>query len=364
MPGPPPAVAAVRVAVRRGLTGAGLAEESAWDPAAEPGPDAPLVAVACSGGADSLALAAGVGFVAPRLGVRAVALVVDHGLQEGSGEVARVAAAQARELVGAAEVLTAQVDPAGAGPEAAARGARYAVLLARADELGAVGLLVGHTLDDQAEQVLLGLARGSGARSLAGMRPARSAEANASGREDHGLELLRPLLGLRRSVTEQACAELGLVPWTDPHNADRRYARVRARQALGRLGEELGPGLPEALARTADLLREDADALDDWADTAYRDRGRWEEGRWTAQVGDVAELPRAVRTRVWRTAALALGSPGTDLTAEHLGAVDELVTHWRGQGPLHLPGGVRAGRGGDRVWLSGAIPSTMATAST
>ncbi|AXH97166.1 tRNA lysidine(34) synthetase TilS [Ornithinimicrobium avium] len=336
MPGPPPAVAAVRVAVRRALTQVPLGP-----PTAEP-----LLLVACSGGPDSSALAAGTGFVASRLGWRAGAVVVDHGLQEGSARVAQQAAALCHELgLDPVEVVAVEVVRTGEGPEADARRARYAVLADRADALGARAVLVGHTLEDQAEQVLLGLARGSGARSLSGMPPWRPLDA-AADPGTGGALLLRPLLGVTRQQTLQACAELGLEPWQDPHNVDPRYARVRARRALADVAVDLGPGVVAGLARSADLLRDDADALDAAAETAYLGMGDppWEAGR-------LRGLPRAVRTRLWRRAALASGSPGTDLTSEHLLAVDGLLTRWRGQGPLHLPGGVQASRTGEQVWI-------------
>ena len=231
-----------------------------------------------------------------------------------------------------------------------------------AARLGAAVVLVGHTRDDQAEQVLLGLARGSGARSLAGM-PSTRPLVEATADDDRPPVLLgRPFVrdladtaagasssggpAITRDVTEQVCRDLGITPWQDPHNGDERYARVRARRALVELDALLGPGLGTNLARTADLLRDDADALDELAETAYLELG---EPPWPADA--VAALPRAVRTRLWRRCALALGSPGTDLTSAHLVAVDALVTGWRGQGPLHLPGGVNAGRTADGVWL-------------
>src|SRR5215472_15332886 len=239
-----PAVAAVRLAGRRSL-----ADISGGS----------LVLAACSGGADSLALAAALAFEAPRLGLRAGAVTVDHGLQEGSGRQAERAARALRGM-GLDPVLQvrAEVTARGAGdefrgPEATARQARYAALAAAAVASGATTIMLGHTMDDQAETILLGLARGSGARSLAGMAP-------ASGR------YLRPLLGLRRAQTRAACAALGLEPWDDPQNADHAYARTRVRERILPLMEELiGPGVTEALARTADQLRADADVLDDLA---------------------------------------------------------------------------------------------------
>ena len=164
--GPAPALAAVRSAVRAVLS------------------SHPCVLVACSGGADSLALAAAVAFEAPRAGVRAGLVTVDHGLQPGSAAVAAQVAGLGYELgLDPVEIVPVTVGRTG-GVEAAARDARYAALDAAASALGAA-VLLGHTLDDQAETVLLGLGRGSGPRSIAGMRVI----------DGH---YLRPLLGLRR----------------------------------------------------------------------------------------------------------------------------------------------------------------------
>ena len=307
----PPAVAAVRNAVRASV--AGLA----------PGD---LVLAACSGGQDSLALAAALAFVAPRAGLRAGAVTVDHGLQDGSASHAVAVASTLRDLgLDPVRVATVTVDGAG-GLEAAARDARYAALSALAAEAGAAAVLLGHTLDDQAETVLLGLARGSGARSLAGMPPRRGLFA-------------RPLLGLRRAVTAAACEAMGLSAWSDPHNADRRFARVRVRlDALPALEAALGPGVAEALARTADQLRDDAEVLEKIA-TSQRERGDA-----LLSAASLAGLPGAVRTRVLRSAALEAGCPAGALTAAHVARIEELVTDWRGQRGVDLPGGVRAAR--------------------
>ncbi len=306
-----PVVAAVRNAVRASL--AGLA----------PGD---MVLAACSGGPDSLALAAALAFTAPRAGLRAGAVTVDHGLQEGSADRAAQVAATLRGLgLDPVRAVAVTVD-GGGGPEAAARTARYAALEAAAADLGAAAVLLGHTLDDQAETVLLGLARGSGARSLAGMAPRRGV-------------FLRPLLGLRRQETVGACAALGLAPWADPHNDDRRFARVRVRlDALPALEAALGPGVAEALARTAGQLRDDAEVLEQIV----------EEER-TVAAASLAGLPGAVRSRVLRSAALAAGCPAGALTAAHVTRIEELVTNWHGQRWVDLPGGVRATRRSGQV---------------
>jgi tRNA(Ile)-lysidine synthase len=220
--------------------------------------------------------------------------------------------------------VAVRVDGAG-GPEAAARTARYEALSQVAAETGAVAVLLGHTLDDQAETVLLGLARGSGPRSLAGMPPRRGV-------------FRRPLLGLRRPVTAGACAALGLEPWQDPHNGDRRFARVRVRlDALPALEAALGPGVAEALARTADQLRADAEVLENISSERTR-------GDSPLSASSLAGLPGAVRTRVLRSAALAAGCPAGALTAGHVARLEELITDWHGQRWIDLPGGVRASR--------------------
>lgn len=307
-----PAVAAVRGAVRDALAGL---------------PEGALVLAAVSGGPDSMALAAALAAEAPRLGLRGGAVTVDHGLQEGSAERASVVASACKELgLDPVEIAAVTVDGAG-GPEAAARNARYDALYAVADRLGAVAIAVGHTLDDQAETVLLGLARGSGARSLSGMAARRD-------------RLVRPLLGLRRETTERTCEALALATWRDPHNADDAFTRSRVRTSvMPVLQEALGPGVPEALARTAAQLRADADALDSWA-AAVAD---------PTDVPALLVLPAAVRTRVLRRAAIAAGASAGSLTAAHVDAIDALVTGWRGQGAVSLPGGLEAYRACDRL---------------
>jgi tRNA(Ile)-lysidine synthase len=313
--GPAAAVAQLRSAVRPGLT-------------RFPRP----VLVACSGGADSLALAAAVAFEAPRAGVPAGALTVDHGLQPGSAARARATAQLLGELgLAPVRVLTVTVGGAG-GPEAAARSARAAALAGAAEGTGA-RIALGHTLDDQAETVLLGLGRGSGPRSVAGMVEDRT-------------PFWRPLLGVRRATTRQACADQGLPVWDDPWNTDPAYTRVRLRsEVLPLLEDVLGGGVAPALARTADLLREDLDALDSLAaDEAARVVGP--DG---VDAPAAAALPAALRRRVLRGWLLAAGVP--DLQAVHLRAVDALLTAWRGQGPVRLPGGAGVARSSGRLVL-------------
>lgn len=286
-------------------------------------PAGALVLVACSGGPDSLALAAATAWVAERHGLRAGAVVVDHRLQAGSGEVAERAATHCRALgLNPVRIAAVAVGADGSGPEAAARTARYAALDAAADDLAAAAILLGHTRDDQAEQVLLGLTRGAGIRSLSGMPTARG-------------RLRRPLLLVSRADTAASCRELGLTPWHDPHNADDRYPRVRARRLLAELTERLDPAIGAALARTAALARIDADHLDAQAAAALAGLG---EPPWPVLA--LAALPPAIRGRVWRTGLIAAGAPAGALGLRHTDACDRLLTHWRGQGPVSVPGGL------------------------
>jgi tRNA(Ile)-lysidine synthase len=296
--------------------------------------DAPRVLVALSGGPDSLALAVALAFEQGKCGVRAGAVIVDHGLQESSAEVAERAAEQAR-AAGLNPVVVKRVAVAetGSGPEADARAARYAAFADVARETHAAAVLIGHTLDDQAETVLLGLARGSGARSLAGMR----AVSRPNGETPHsGVIYVRPLLGLPRDVAAQSLADQDIEPWMDPQNADPAFARVRVRASvLPLLEAELGPGVAQALARTAAHLTDDADYLDALA-AATVESSVTNAGTLSAEI--LAPLHPAIRIRclrIWLARELDL----TQLSAAHLAAVDELIMNWRGQDAIHVPGG-------------------------
>ena len=313
--GPAPAVAAVRLAVRRLLAGTRPAG----------------VLVACSGGADSVALAAATAFEAPKLGLPAGLVTVDHRLQAGSaGRAAAVAELGRRLGLDPVLVCPAGVGTAG-GPEAAARTARYAALdAARGDR----AVLLGHTLDDQAETVLLGLGRGSGPRSVAGMRPVDG-------------PWLRPLLGVRREQTRAACAAAALPVWDDPHNADPRFTRARLRaEVLPLLEDVLAGGAAVALARTAELLRADLDALDELA--AATGAAVVRDG--TVDAVALAAHPPAVRTRVLRDWLRAAGVPAP--AYPQLTALDALVADWHGQGPVALPRGLAARRVSGRLHLT------------
>lgn len=288
------------------------------------------VLVGLSGGADSLALLKCAVIIGKVQSINVGAIIIDHQLQAESQVTSQTAAQLATDL-GADPVLifnvTVATGPGSGGMEAAARDARREAFTRVAVDYDAKAILLGHTLEDQAETVLLGLARGSGARSLSGMRAI------------DGL-YRRPFLGISREVVRNEVADL--IAFEDPHNSDPKFSRVRARNTVLPIMEsELGPGVTNALARTADLLRDDADALDALA--------RFEITRVSDDANLIASLPRAIRTRVLRQLAISNGCDINALTRDHVLAIDGLITNWHGQGPLNLPGAVNVERRSDRL---------------
>ncbi len=332
----------MRTAVRRFLAGTAAAEHLAQGE----------LAIAVSGGPDSLALAALAVPLAAERGTRAVGLVVDHQLQPGSARVAARAAEQLTEMGAQSRVLTVTVTGRG-GMEAAARRARYAALR-EAVRPGSL-VMLGHTRDDQAETVLLGLGRGSGPRSIAGMRPLEPPWA-------------RPLLAVSRAQTVGTCAALGLPTWSDPQNADDRFTRVRLRkEVLPLLEEVLAGGVSAALARTAAQMREDLEVLDSLAAellvcaesgscSKEEHKSHFQQPhlhkshfQQTLAVGVLEPAPAALRRRALRRWLLAAGVG--DLTAAQIGAVDALIWAWHGQGAVWVHGGLAVRRAHGRLWL-------------
>lgn len=292
------------------------------------------VLVAVSGGADSLALANVVLLESKALAIRPLAVTIDHQLQNSSAAQAEKVARQLTEMGYEKVFIEKVVVTTEAGLEAGARSARYKALAQCAEKTNAAKIFLGHTRDDQAETVLLGLSRGSGARSLSGM-----AQVNG--------KYVRPFLSITRQETEQACKDLGLEFWNDPHNFDTEFTRVKIRREILPLMEsKLGPGISAALARSASLLRDDADALDDLAATEISHLNLAD-----IDCDYLAALPRAIRTRILRSAVYACGAPEGSISADHVAAIEALVTSWRGQGALALPGGVKVERISGRLSL-------------
>ena len=290
--------------------------------------------VAVSGGADSLALAYALIKEAPSLAITLIAVTIDHQLQTGSGDQAKKVQEQLKSM-GYQEVIIEKVSVIEkSGVEADARTARYAALDAVAHAYGASQIFLGHTRDDQAETVLLGLARGSGTRSLSGM-------ATINGK------YARPFLQLTRLQTVAACDEAAITPWSDPHNTNEKFSRVRVRnKVMPVMEEEIGPGIAAALARSAAILRDDADALDEMAQAVIS-----RVDLSDLDCAALAELPRAIRSRILRAAIYAAGAPSGSVSADHLSGVEALVTSWRGQGEASLPGGVKVARISGRLSL-------------
>ena len=292
------------------------------------------VLVAVSGGADSLALAYAVVKESSPLAIRAVAVTIDHQLQAQSSAQAIKVEKQLREM-GYKEVhIQEVVVTSHSGIEAGARDARYKALSEIASRENAQKIFLGHTRDDQAETVLLGLARGSGTRSLSGMAV------------ENGI-YIRPLLSLTREETVSACNDAGLDFWNDPHNVNTEFSRVKVRRnVLPNLEENLGPGIAAALARSAFLLRDDADALD-----AIAEKEISSLDLFSLDCQHLEQMPRAIRSRILRRAIYAAGAPSGSITADHVASAEALVTSWKGQGEVSLPGGVKVERISGRLSL-------------
>ena len=291
--------------------------------------------VAVSGGADSLALAYALLLESKTLALKSSAITINHQLQENSDTQAKIVSDQLKEM-GYDDVHTQKVVVVSdSNIESNARDVRYQEIYRYSQETKAKAIFLGHTFNDQAETVLLGLARGSGTRSLSGM---------ATRNENY----IRPLLSITREETERACTEVGLNFWNDPHNFDSDFTRVRVRrEVIPFLEENLDPGISRALVRTAAMARDDADALDAWA---QREASLLDLADLDCSY--LASLPRAITTRILRIAALAAGTtPGT-LTFEQVTAMQALISAWKGQGALSLSGGVKVERISGRLSLS------------
>jgi len=291
------------------------------------------VLVAVSGGADSLALAYALSVEAEKLAITVIGVTVDHQLQSASSVQAQKVVDQLSTFGVTCVIEKVTVDIK-EGLEASARKVRYEAITEVAKRRNAIAVFLGHTKDDQAETVLLGLARGSGTRSLSGMA-------------HHNGIYVRPLLEINRIQNEEFCREVGLHFWNDPHNQDAQFARVRVRnEALPILEKTIGPGISDALARSAHLLRDDADALDHWTQ-----REEIHLDLLDLDCAHLEALPRAICTRIIRSAIYAAGAPAGSVSAEHVAAVEALISAWKGQGALNLPGGVKVERISGRLSL-------------
>lgn len=305
----------------------------------------PRAVIGCSGGPDSLALALGAEWAARRTGTRIAAVIVDHRLQEGSAQVADRAARTLTDRGIEARVVAVDIptgrdgQPYEGGPEAAARDARRHAL---AQAAGTDPVLLGHTLDDQAETVLLGLARGSGAASLAGIRPRAG-------------QFWHPLLEVRRATTVAACREWGVTPWQDPQNADPVFLRSRVRhETMPVLEAQLGPGIAEALGRTASLLQGDEEILDaltaEWLASHRVDTRSPGESRLPLRPLAAASTGLARRVvKAW------LEEAGVEAAFTHVEAVRRLCDSEGGRG-VDLPG-ARVTRRGQELILTPAATS-------
>lgn len=275
------------------------------------------VLVGFSGGADSLALLAAVAFEAKKFSIEPIAVIIDHGLQESSQSVALNAKLTAESLGVKAIIRKVSVGTEG-GLENAAREARYQAFSEVKEELNASYLLLGHNLNDQAESVLLGLMRGSGPRSIAGMQEVTD-------------WILRPFLTISGEQLRQACEDQGLEFWDDPHNDDPRFARVEIRKILNELEASGSAGVIESLARTAEQMQEAEAIIQPLIEGLVSEI----EDKSSVEIEFLEKLDTAYRRRVIHRLAVLNSA---ELARVHVLEIEKLVTNWHGQKPLNLPG--------------------------
>lgn len=292
-----------------------------------PGLSAKKLLLAVSGGADSLALAAATVFEAKKLKIDLVAAVIDHGLQKNSSDTAREAM-QRLVAIGVSEVFIEKVSvkQTGEGLEAAARAARYKALERIRKNSRADWILLGHNLDDQAETVLLGLARGSGLKSISGMPLL-----------DDERKLVRPLLDIPRKTLRQACLDSGIAFWDDPHNSDSKFARVRVRKLADELEQTLGPGFAQALAKTAKTAAEADELIDELAEKLLKKAlSKTGARQLSYSIEPLGKAKAAVRRKALHLICQQAGAK--NISRAQVLAIDELITNWHGQKKSSLSG--------------------------
>jgi tRNA(Ile)-lysidine synthase len=283
-----------------------------------------------------MALASATLFESKKLQLQVATVTIDHGLQKTSAKVTEQTLEKLHQI-GITEAWSKKVKVGTkGGPEAAARDARYEALESIRIESKSDFIVLGHTANDQAETVLLGLTRGSGSRSLSGM----------SVRSE---KLLRPLLSIERATTEQFCKDEYILPWRDPQNKDLKFLRVRIRKlVLPFLEKQLGNGIFSNLIRTSSQLQEDDQYLSSVATKAFKKIAKTGSHSLSLPQPDLLKLPDAIRNRVIKS---AIDYFGVDSSRVHVLAVADLVLNWHGQKPLALPG-VRVERKGKTITLN------------
>ena len=297
-------------------------------------PDTAPIGIGCSGGADSLALLAGLSTIyRNRRSQQVHVVIIDHQLQSVTAEVAQTTADYAKAYGFIPHIVQVNVATTKEGVEAAARTARYDAFETIIKQENLQKFFLAHTMNDQAEQVLLGLLRGSGTRSLSGIRETRDTYA-------------RPFLNsLTRSDTEAVCFEANLDYWNDPHNQSEEYARVVARQFLTEMSGKLKQDFVRPLAKSAQISSEDSEALDFYVLKEYSHF----EASHSWSVADIEALPKSVRVKLYKLKLSEMGSHTDSLTFLLLNRVDEFVTDWRGQKEVNFSNGVAVARKNNEI---------------
>ena len=330
------------------------------------------VVLAVSGGADSMALALAAQYAARERAIELYSITVDHGIRPDSREEAEAVAQYLASLGIRAQVESIDWPSedgdrgSNLGPEAQARQLRYGAIadfakrVAAGSSAAAAPVLLGHNCDDQAQTVVLGLGRGSGARSISGMR------AEGSLPEHSDVPMARPLLEFRHADLVTVCEELGVRWFEDPTNSEQSEWRDSQGDLLRRnairyrvmpaLESALGPGVVEALSRTATMLQRDDAALSWWAERTLREVSVADGESERTEVDAVAlrDYPQALRTRVLRLAFLRAGGRGGELGYQHVMALDKLTTRRENNVRIDLPG-VQAVKGAGVITFNPGI---------
>ena len=291
------------------------------------------IGVGCSGGADSSAILLGLSTIYKNSNAKKVhVVIVNHQLQEITDTVSLNTAKLAESYGFNAHIVPVAINSTEGGAESAAREARYEAFNCMIQQYDIRAFLIGHTKNDQAEQVFLGMLRGSGTRSLSGIPEIRGI-------------FIRPFLNeLSRKDTQQVCVENEVDYWCDPHNDSLMYKRVAVRKLIQETEKSAEQNIVDSLVRTAQISAEDAEALDFYANSAIQqlDKTGW-------LVKDLQQFPQAVRKRAYRIKLASLNAKSDSLSFKIVAQIDNLITDWTGQGAVSVSNRITAQRENSKI---------------
>lgn len=294
------------------------------------------VGLGVSGGADSLALLIALSTLYKGDRASQVHVVsIDHQLQEITSQISQQVATLANNFGFTTHIIPIDIPETGNGAEADARTARYSAFDTIITDHNLEAFLIGHTKSDQAEQVMLGLLRGSGTRSISGIPERRGV-------------FVRPFLNvLNRAETQKVCNENLVTYWCDPHNDSTDYNRVNIRKLIKETETVTGQNIVEPLVRTAKISTEDADALDFYATVAY---DTIVSSDWN--IDTLLTVPVAIRKRVYRNKLISLNIATDKVSFDALASIETLISDWHGQKVNNITSNLMVTRVDNRIVFS------------